>query len=202
MKEITEEIIQSIYRYLRSDGPGGKQIIGAFMEEFAELSKRSPPDDPTNLKNHMSFLLKHVKSTWDQSLSIDEAGNISIGVGEDSVLGFKEDRVKLKHNPTPVVWTVFLIRGIGGRYAFVNEATYFKKHRQPMPPQYYGGFLISEKTWIAERWDEQVGPFEQFEHPASGAPPIPFFKNVMHRINMEDIIASAIAEAEKKNAIN
>lgn len=195
-RRVSKKITQNIYKYLSSEGPGGKQVIGAFMEEFTKLSERSPQDDPTNLKNHMKFILNHIKTTWDESLKIDDAGNISIGVCDDETLGFKEDRMKLKHNPSPIVWTVYLIRGIGGRYAFVNPATYLKHHQHPMPPQYFGGFLISKRAWIREGWDKSVGPFEGYEHPASGAASIPFFRNVMRNIDMESIVAEAIAKAE------
>jgi len=198
IKEITDDLKKSIFEYMRSDGPGGMRIINAFLDEFKELSDRSPQDDPTNLKNHMPFIVKHLKETWDSSLNIADDGTISIGVCKDEVLGIEEDREKLKHNPTPIVWTVYLIRGIGGRYAFVNPQTYFLKHGSPMPPQYFGGFLINRGDWEREGWSEAVGSFEQYEHPASGASPIPFYKNILSRIDLRSIIAEAIGAAEKR----
>lgn len=194
-KQVKQDVIDSIYNYLKSDGPGGMRIIAAFMDEFEKLSERSPQDDPTNLKNHMKFILKHIKSTWDESLSIDADGSINIGVCDDETLGFVEDKEKLKHSPSPIVWTVYLIRGIGGRFAFVNPRTYMKKHKKPMPPQYAGGFLISKWSWEREGWDKVVGPFEAYEHPASGAPPVPFFKNIRRSVDMEAIVAEAIVLA-------
>ena len=196
--EASKDVINGIYNYLKSDGPGGKQVIAAFMDEFEDLSDRSPRDDPTNLKNHMKFILRHIKKTWDESLSIDSNGNIRIGVCDDETLGFKINRKKLLHNPSPVVWTVYLIRGIGGRYAFVNPQTYLKKKGVPMPPQYAGGFLISKGAWEREGWDRKVGPFEAYEHPASGAPPVPFFKNIKRSIDLEAIVGEAIKEATSK----
>lgn len=201
-KKVTSDIIAGLYSYLRSDGPGGMQVIGAFMEEFRELAKRSPRDDPTNLKNHEKFILRHIKDTWDASIHIDDEGNISIGVCDDETLGFVENKDKLKHKPSPIVWTVYLIRGIAGRYAFVNPQTYFKKHNKPMPSKYAGGFLIGKWSWDLEGWDKKVGPFEAYEHPASGAPPIPFFKNVMRRIDMEEIVAQALEETRSAYEVN
>jgi hypothetical protein len=192
IKQFDQKIKDKLLEYMRSDGPGGKKVILAFMDEFEKLSDRSPADDPTNLKNHMNFILSHVKKTWDNSLQIDDDGNVSIGVCDDETLGFKIDRSKLKHHPSPIVWTVYLIRGIGGRYAFVNPETYFKKHGHPMPSRYYGGFLISKRAWMKEGWDKVVGSFEAYEHPASGAPPIPFFKNVMRNIDINSIISEVI----------
>jgi hypothetical protein len=200
MRELAESVakntVDKLKDYLSSEGPGGKQVIGAFIEEFEKLSERSPADDPTNIKNHMSFVLNHVKETWDESLSITEQGELSIGICKDEIIGFDIDRAKLKHNPSPVVWTVFLIRGIAGRYAFVNPDTYFKKKGAPMPPQYAGGFLISKRAWIREGWDKAVGPFEAYEHPASGAPPIPFFDNVIRKIDLESLVSSVLASIE------
>lgn len=198
MKTITNEIRERLLDYMRSDGPGGEQVIAAFMDEFAKLSERSPQDDPTNLKNHMKFILNHVKTTWDESLNIDSEGNISIGICDDETLGFQMDKAKLKHNPSPVVWVVYLIRGIGGRYAFVNRDTYFKKHHHPMPPQYAGGFLISKRAWIREGWDKKIGTFESYEHPASGAPPVPFFDNIKRNIDLAGIVAEVLNDMEVK----
>lgn len=204
VKQVSEDLKQKIYDHLKSDGPGGMQIIGAFMDEFLELSKRSPQNDPTNLRNHMSFLLGHIKKTWDDSLEIADDGTISIGIGDDETLGFDVDRSRLKHRPSPVVWTVYLIRGIGGRYAFVSPRTYFLKHGAPMPSHYAGGFLISRGSWNREGWEQSVGPFELFEHPASGASPIPFFRNVINRIDINSIVQDALdeAESEMEHAIN
>lgn len=196
MKKITPDVLKSLKDYLSSEGPGGKKIIGAFMEQFEQLSERSPKDDPTNLKNHMRFLLSHIKKTWDESLSIGSDGTINIGVCSDETLGFDVNRAKLKHNPSPVVWTVYLIRGIGGRYAFVNPDTYFKKHGHPMPPQYFGGFLISKRAWKREGWDKAVGSFESYEHPASGASPIPLFQNVIRNIDIQGLISEVLGEME------
>lgn len=187
-EEFTKEVIEKLYNHLKSDGPGGAKIISIFMDEFEKLSNRSPRDDPTNLKNHMAFILKHIKSTWDDSLKINSDGSIEIGVCTDETLGFKEDRSKLKHSPVPVLWVVYLIRGIGGRYAFVNEETYRRKKNKPMPAMYAGGFLISKHAWQKEGW-YNVGPFEAYEHPASGAGPVPFFKNVLRQIDINSIIS-------------
>lgn len=196
IQKIPDEIRNSLFEYLKSDGPGGQKVIEAFMTEFQELEYRSPQNDPTNLKFHRDFIRQHVTSTWDESLRIDEAGNISIGVCNDEVLGFSGPKDRLKHRPTPIVWTVYLIRGIAGRYAFVGESEYIKRHGVPMPPQYAGGFLINSYDWHNESWDEYVGPFEQYEHPSSGASPIPFFRNVINRIDMRNIIDEAIKDAK------
>lgn len=192
-RNVSEGLRESIKDYLKSDGPGGKQVIASFLEEFEKLSERSPKDDPTNISNHIEFLVSHIKRTWDESLQITDSGNIEIGVCTDETLGFKEDKSKLAHNPSPVAWVVYLIRGIGGRYAFINPDTYFKKKGEPMPAIYRGGFLISKRAWDREGWDI-VGPFSSFEHPASGASPVPFFKNVMERVDMHSIINEAIEE--------
>jgi hypothetical protein len=194
--KITKELRHKLLDYLKSDGPGGMKIISVFMEEFEKLSDRSPKDDPTNLKNHMKFILGHIKNTWDESLSIDGAGNISIGICDDETLGFKIDRAKLRHNPSPVVWTVYLIRGIGGRYAFVNPDTYFKKHHKPMPSQYARGFLISKRAWVKEGWDKAAGSFEAYEHPASGAPPVPFFNNIKRNIDLASIVSEVLNDMQ------
>lgn len=197
--QISDEIVDELYDYLRSDGPGGKQVINAFLEEFDKLADRSPPDDPTNLKYHKRFLTKHVKETWDNSLRIESDGSISIGVGKDDVLGFDLNRDELRHKPKDVVWTVFLIRGIAGRYAFVGEQEYLKRYNAPMPSEYARGFLITEGAWERERWDEFVGPFSAHEHPASGAGPIPFFKNVIEKVDVESMVSKVLdsMEAEK-----
>lgn len=189
--KISEELREAIREYMKSDGPGGIRIMSSFLEEFEKLSERSPRDDPTNLANHMDFIVAHMKQTWDESLRITDDGNIEIGVCTDETLGFKEDRTKLLHHPSPVAWAVYLIRGIGGKYAFVNPDTYFKKKGEPMPAIYSGGFLISQEAWEREGWNV-VGPFSQYKHPASGASPIPFFKNVMERIDMQAIVGEAI----------
>jgi hypothetical protein len=190
---LSREIREHIFNYLKSDGPGGKHVIGAFLEEFELLADRSPKDDPTNLKNYLSFLVQHMKQTWDESLSISEDGEIEVGICTDETLGFSGDMSKLKHNPPPTIWVVFLIRGIAGRYAFVNPATYYLKKGQPMPAQYFGGFLISKRAWDREGWGV-VGSFEQFEHPASGATPIPFGENVIKRIDMQKLVGDAIKD--------
>jgi hypothetical protein len=197
---IDEELRESIKNYLRSDGPGGKRIIASFLEEFEKLADRSPKDDPTNLKNHMGFIVSHMKQTWDESLQITDSGNIEIGVCTDETLGFKEDRTKLLHNPSPVAWAVYLIRGIGGRYAFVNPTMYFEKKGEPMPAVYHNGFLISEKAWKREGWN-RIGNFSSYEHPASGASPIPFFRNVMERIDLESIVGEAIESYKVERGI-
>jgi len=198
MKEHIErtqrDIAEAVFKYLSSEGPGGMQIIGSFMKEFERLSERSPKDDPTNLKNHMNFILNHIKTTWDKSLIVDDDGNVEIGICDDETLGFKVDKSKLKHDPSPVVWTVYLIRGIAGRYAFVNPTVYLKKKGTPMPSKYAGGFLISKWAWEREGWGKKVGPFEAHEHPASGASPIPFFKNIMNRVDIESILGNAVGE--------
>jgi len=196
LNKIATSIKDRIYDHLSSDGPGGKKVIDAFIEEFKKLEKRSPRDDPTNLRNYRDFIADHIKKTWDSSLSIDHDGNISIGICDDNVLGFDVNKSKLKHRPSPIVWTVYLIRGIAGRYAFVNPATYLKRFGVAMPPQYAGGFLISKGEWEAENWSAYVGNFEMFEHPASGAPPIPFFRNVINKIDMRSIINEAIQDAK------
>jgi hypothetical protein len=195
MAEITQnfdkEVIKKLHDHLKSDGPAGMKIISAFMEEFDKLSERSPKDDPTNIKNHMKFLLNHIKTTWDESLKVNEDGTVEVGVGKDETLGFDLDRRKLKHNPTPVAWVVYLIRGIGGRYAFINEEVYRLKKGKPMPPIYAGGFLISKRAWEKEGW-YRIGPFEAYEHPASGAPPIPFFKNILRKIDINSIVSEVL----------
>jgi len=190
--KITEEIRLDLLDYLKSDGPGGQQIIAAFMAEFEKLSYRSPPDDPTNLKNHMGFLENHIRGTWDESISISDEGEISIGIGKDSILGFDLDKSKLKHSPKEVVWTVYLIRGIAGKFAFVNPSMYQKKHGKAMPGQYAGGFLIGNWAWYREGWDRVLGDFGSYEHPASGAAPIPFFKNVLRKIDIQGIVDGAL----------
>lgn len=195
IKNVFTSIKDKIFDHLSSDGPGGAKIIDAFMEEFEELEDRAPKDDPTNLSNHREFLRNHIMKTWDSSLSVDDNGNVSIGICSDDVLGFDVDSSKLKHKPSPVVWTVYLIRGIGGRYAFVSPETYFKRFGKPMPPQYAGGFLISSNVWQNENWDDYVGSFESYEHPSSGASPIPFFRNVISRIDIDSIINEAIEDA-------
>ena len=191
-KKIADEIPDLILEYLKSYSPGGQKVIDAFMDEFDKLSARSPADDPTNLKNHMSFLEKHVKDTWDNSLSLTKDREINAGICEDEVIGFKEDKTKLKHKPTPVMWVVYLIRGIAGPYAFVNPDMYFKKKGEPMPPQYHDGFLISKWHWENEGWGRVLGDFNKYKHPASGAAPIPFFKNVLKKIDMQSIISKAL----------
>lgn len=193
-RQIEDKARQSIVDYLKSDGPGGQEIMEAFMHQFKELGERSPFNDPTNILNHLDFVKNHIKQTWDESLFVDQEGNISIGVCTDDVLGFNIDREKLKHDPSPVVWTVFLIRGIGGRYAFVSTDLYFRKYGFPMPAEYAGGFLISKGEWENGGWDE-VGPFELYEHPASGAPSIPFLRNVMNDVNMGSILRRALDSA-------
>jgi len=194
--KISSKLKDKIFEHLKSTGRGGEKVIDAFMAEFKELEDRSPRDDPTNLRNHRDFLLKHIKETWDSSLSVDGEGNIKIGICSDDVLGFDVDEAKLKHRPSPVVWTVYLIRGIGGRYAFVNPQTYFNRFGKPMPAQYAGGFLISRAAWDNEAWDAYVGPFESYEHPSSGASPIPFFRNVLSRVDMRSIVDEAIEDAK------
>ena len=189
--KISDELKNEIYNYMRSDGPGGKQIIGAFMEEFEKLAERSPKDDPTNLLNHMGFIVRHIKETWDESLRITDDGSIEVGVCTDETLGFKENNVRLKHDPSPVMWAVYLIRGIGGRYAFVNPSMYLTKKGEVMPLVYHGGFLISKRAWEREGWDI-LGTFSRYEHPSSGASPIPFFKNVMERVDMKAIVGEAV----------
>jgi hypothetical protein len=198
--KISDELRESIRDYMKSDGPGGKQIIASFMEEFEKLSERSPQDDPTNIKNHMDFVVSHIKQTWDESLKVTEDGNIEVGICTDETLGFKEDNMKLKHNPSPILWAVYLIRGIGGQYAFVNPETYFKKKGEPMPPVYYGGFLISKGAWEREGWNV-VGPFSKYKHPASGATPIPFGKNAMDRVDIESIVGEAIANYKAERGL-
>ena len=94
------------------------------------------------------------------------------------------------------MWVVFLIRGIAGRYAFVNPEMYAKKKKEPMPSQYFGGFLISKGAWEREKWGV-LGPFAQFEHPACGASPVPFGKNVMQRIDMEGLVHEAIQDYQQ-----
>jgi hypothetical protein len=188
-----KELQKHILEYMKSEGPGGKRVISAFLEEFEKLSERSPQDDPTNIKNHLTFLVKHIKETWDESLQISEDGNIRIGICKDEILGFTEDKEKLKHNPAPTVWIVYLIRGIGGRFAFVNPEMYYKKKKETMPSQYFGGFLISKYAWDREGWGV-LGDFSKFEHPACGASSVPFFKNVRERVNFQELIGEAIAD--------
>ena len=199
--KLSKDIREHILEYMKSDGTGGKRVIGAFLEEFEELSERSPRDDPTNLKNHLSFLVQHMKQTWDESLSLSEDGEIQVGICTDETLGFSGDMSKLKHHPPPTIWVVFLIRGIAGRYAFVNNEMYQKKKHEPMPGQYFGGFLISKRAWEKEGW-YVLGPFEQYEHPASGAPPVPFGENVMKRIDMQKLVGDAIKDYQSNGRLN
>lgn len=196
---VTTELQERILDYLQSSSPGGQKVIDTFMAEFEKLAERSPRDDPTNLRNHMDELRGHLEQTWDESIGFDEDGNLDIGIGKDEYLGFKEDKARLKHSPDPMLWVVYLIRGIAGQYAFVNPTTYLKKKGKPMPAQYHGGFLISKWSWELEGWDRVVGPFEQYEHPASGAPPYPFFKNVIRNVDMQSLIDEAIKGIEDGN---
>lgn len=195
--QVAKSIPNIILEYLKSDSPGGQEVIQAFMDEFEALSFRSPKDDPTNIKFHLDFIKEHITRTWDNSLTLDSDGNISIGVGAQDILGFRENKAKLRHNPTEVMWVVYLIRGIAGRYAFVNPAMYQQKKGKPMPAKYYGGFLIGEWLWELEGWGRVLGPFSGYEHPASGAAPIPFFENVMKRVNISSIMDRAIKEGIK-----
>ena len=190
-EKINQELREAIRDYLKSDGPGGMRIISSFLAEFEKLAERSPQNDPTNLKNHMEFIVSHIKKTWDDSLRVTEDGNIEIGVCTDEALGFSEDRTKLLHNPSPIAWTVYLIRGIGGRYAFVSPAMYFQKKGEPMPAVYHDGFLISERSWEREGWN-RIGPFSKYVHPACGLPPVPFFRNIKENVDFESIVAEAI----------
>lgn len=196
-KEFDRTLQEELKIYFSSEGPGGKKIIEAFMEEFEALSSRSPQDDPTNIKNFMGPLREHITKTLDASIQVD-SGGIRLGIGNDDFLGFTEDRSKLKHSPQPIAWLVYLIRGIAGAYAFVNNAMYKEKFGYNMPSQYAGGFLISKFDWEHEGWDAIFGPFEGFKHPASGAPPIPLFRNVIEKINvnglMEDFLKTIIKE--------
>lgn len=193
--KFSDQLRQAILSYMGSDQPGGKQVIGAFLEEFEDLSDRSPQDDPTNIKNHLGFIVKHLKETWDESLRLTEDGSLEVGLCKDEVLGYTEDRTKLLHTPVPVAWLVYLIRGIGGRYAFVGPDIYFAKKGEPMPAVYNGGFLISESAWEREGW-YTVGSFEQYEHPASGASPIPFFRDAMEKVDIQSIVSEAINKYE------
>ena len=198
-KEFSDKVVQALYQYMHSEGPGGSTVLSAFMAEFAKLSSRSPADDPTNVKNHLPFIKSHITDTWNESLVVTEDGTISVGIGKDDVFGFDNDKSKLKHHPVPVAWLVYLIRGIAGRYAFISPETYQRMHKHAMPPQYYGGFMINEKTFIAEGWDIEVGSFDQYVHPASGAPPIPFFHNVLGTIDMRHLVDQAIKSAMESN---
>jgi len=189
-KQITDDLRNHILNYLKSEGAGGKKIVAAFMSEFENLAYRSPPDDPTNIINHMDFLENHIKNTLDSSIHIDENGNINLGICTDTLLGFKEDKSSLKHHPQPLKWVVYLIRGIAGEYAFVNNNTYFLKYSKPMPAQYNGGFLVGKWLWDREGWNI-VGDFARFRHPASKASPIPFFKNVLEKINLHSLMDEA-----------
>jgi hypothetical protein len=198
ISNFSQDLKEAILGYLRSDSPGGKQVIGSFLEQFEKLSARSPINDPTNISKHMNFIVGHLKNTWDESLHLTDDGNLEVGLGKDDVLGFTEDRSKLKHTPTPVAWLVYLIRGIGGRYAFVSPEMYAKKMRKPMPAIYNGGFLISRHAWEREGW-YNLGPFETFEHPASGASPVPIFKDAMENVDIQAIISEAISEFKKES---
>ena len=198
--QISEELREAIRDYLKSDGPGGMRIINSFIEEFEKLSDRSPENDPTNIKNHIEFLVSHIKKTWDESLRVTDDGNIEIGVCTDEVLGFNEDRTKLLHKPSPVTWTVYLIRGIAGKYAFVSPAMYFQKKGEPMPAVYHNGFLISERSWEKEGWN-QIGPFSNYIHPACGLPPVPFFRNIKEKIDFEGIVSEAIENYQHKRGM-
>ena len=197
IERINHSILKSIRSYMSSNGPGGQQIIDAFMAEFEALGDRSPANDPTNIRNHLDFLRAHITTTWDESIANTnlEDGQFSLGIGTDEVLGFAGDRSKLKHHPQPVAWVVYLIRGVAGRYAFVGNGLYQRMWGRAMPPEYAGGFLISKSAWKREQWD-RVGSFEQYEHPACGASPIPFFENVLARINMQAILDDAIMYAQ------
>ena len=84
--KLSDEIKEHILNYMRSEGPGGKKVINAFLEEFEQLATRSPRDDPTNLKNHLPFLVKHMKQTWDESLTITNDGSIEFGICTDETL--------------------------------------------------------------------------------------------------------------------
>lgn len=197
INEFSEDLKEAILDYMRSDNSGGKQVIGAFLEEFEKLSARSPANDPTNIQKHLPFIVGHLKKTWDESLSLSEDGNLEVGLGKDEVLGFTEDRSKLAHSPTPVAWVVYLIRGIGGRYAFVSPEMYQKKMGHPMPAEYHGGFLISRGAWEREGW-YNLGSFESFEHPASGASPIPFAQNAIENANIQQVVSEAIQNFKDK----
>jgi hypothetical protein len=163
---VSNDIKESLKEFFSSSGYGGQKIIEAFMEEFEQLSFRSPPDDPTNLKNYMDVIKAHIINTLDSSLDITDDNNIHIGIGNDAFLGFEENRTKLKHSPSPVVWVVYLIRGIAGPYAFVNDSMYREKFGYPMPEKYAGGFLIRRDSWNREGWSAVFGSFEQFKHPS------------------------------------
>ena len=188
IRDVDRDLLGQLREFFSSSGEGGKKIINAFMKEFYKLSERSPEDDPTNLKNYMGVIRSHIERTLDESLEVTDDGQVKLGIGTDSFLGFDEKNWKLKHRPVPVVWVVYLIRGIAGPYAFVGEGTYFKKFGRSMPTRYAGGFLISRAAWRREGWDQAVGPFEQFRHPASGAPPVPFFRNVLANINFQELM--------------
>jgi hypothetical protein len=191
LEGFSKELKDAILDYMRSDNSGGKQVIGAFLEEFEKLSERSPANDPTNISKHIPFIVGHLKNTWDESLNLTDDGILEVGLGKDEVLGFTEDRSKLAHTPVPVAWVVYLIRGIGGRYAFVSPEMYMKKHGESMPAEYHGGFLISKGAWEREGW-YNIGPFESFEHPASGASPIPFAQNAIENADIQNIVSEAI----------
>ena len=193
VKVLSQELISQIKDYFQSSAPGGQKIIDIFMDEFSNLSSRSPANDPTNIKNFLPYIRDHITKTWDESLSVSDTGQINIGIGYDTIFGFRENKSALKHRPSPVKWVVYLIRGIGGQYAFVSPEVYMRKHGHPMPSEYNGGFLIGKWLWELEGWGRVVGPFESFKHPASGARPVPFFKNVLKKINMEQLIKEALS---------
>jgi hypothetical protein len=193
VKRISEKVLEGIRYYMSSEGPGGQQILDAFMQEFEALGDRSPANDPTNIRNHLAFLRSHITATWDDSIMEADIqnGQFVLGVGTDEILGFTEDRSKLKHHPVPTAWVVYLIRGVAGRYAFVGNELYQRMWGRQMPGEYAGGFLITKSAWRREQWD-RVGSFEQYEHPACGAPPIPFFENVLARVDMKSLLDDAI----------
>jgi hypothetical protein len=197
ISQIPDKVKESVFDYLHVDAPGGQQIVAAVMGEFKKLTSRSPKKDPTNLEKHMDFLENHVKKTYSESLDIDDTGNIKIGICSDSVLGFKENRNALRKIPTPVLWVVYLIRGIAGEYAFIDPDLYLRKKGNPMPAVEGGGFLISREQWDKEGWSS-VATFAEHRHPASNSPPVPFFRNALRKADIHGIVAEALKRAKAK----
>jgi hypothetical protein len=181
-----------------------KDIVRAveeqYIKEYDKLAKivegRTPGrirgKDPLSLVDQRELFIEHLRKELASSSFAGGAFNLNV------VLGVRDSG---NDQPSAPVSLLYYLTGTPDNHGFIT-----KEHKRRKTPFFRGslgrlgeGFMISESSYIRERWEEQTGiPFAEIKHPISGLPPYTGFDDVPSRIDYGFFLQRALERVLSK----
>jgi len=205
MQEVSQKLVDEFKKsfiaiYREKAVPAIKDLFMAAYDALAateesEMGGRIRGKDPTSLKNLRSLFEEQVVEELNRNISFSD-DNLEISLLSEELLGYGSPSGK--GAPTSVDVLNFYIEGITGEWAFLTPEHYEARGRASSKPlgRLGEGFLISQKSYKEERWEEVTKiPFGDVRHAISNQPPYEGFDEAAKLINLTPYIEEAIQKA-------